>query len=146
MLGAAPRSSNHSDAFLYPIWHHLNRAHRGQNFLESLAEIFNLGYLGDISIFNRPTYRMSHRVPSTFKLVYGHLNNIFLTGIFAWAFPIHFANSGQKDFAKFQIFDPCTVCGKTLRDSGGGYLPAFWATLPYYLLFGPHPIITFIKN
>ena len=91
-------------------------------------------------------YRMSHRVPSTFKLVYGHLNNIFLTGNFAWAFPIHFSNSGQKDFAKFQIFDPCTVCGKTLRDSGGGYLPAFWATLPYYLLFGPHHIITLITN
>ena len=89
---------------------------------------------------------MSHRVPSTFKLVYGHLNSIFLTGNFAWAFAIHFANSEQKDFAKFQIFDPCTVCGKTLQDFGGGYLPAFWATLPYYLLFGPHPIITVIKN
>ena len=91
-------------------------------------------------------YRMSHRVPATFKLVYGHLNSIFLTRNFAWAFAIHFAKSGPKDFAKFQIFDPCTVCGKTLRDSGGGYLPAFWATLPYYLLFGPHHIITVIKN
>ena len=44
----------------------------------------------------------------------------------------HFANSGPKDFAKFQNFDPCTVCGKTLRDSGGVYLPAFWATSLYY--------------
>ena len=46
-------------------------------------------------------YRMSHRVPSAFKLVYGHLNSIFLTGNFAWAFAIPFANSGQKDFADF---------------------------------------------
>ena len=46
-------------------------------------------------------YRMSHRVPAAFKSVYGHLNSIFLTGNFAWAFPRHFANSGQKDFAKF---------------------------------------------
>ena len=71
---------------------------------------------------------MSHRVPATFKLVYGYLNSIFLTGNFAWAFAIHFANNGQKDFAKFKIFDPCTVCSKTLWDSGGVYLPAFWAT------------------
>ena len=78
-------------------------------------------------------YRMSHRVPATFKLVYGHLNSIFLT----WALSRHFANSGPKNFAKFQNFDPCTVCGKTLRDSGGVYLPAFWATPLYYLLFGP---------
>ena len=75
---------------------------------------------------------MSHQVPATFKLVYGHLNSIFMTGNFAWAFPRHFANSGPKDFAKFQNFDPCTVCGKTLRDSGGVYLPAFWATPLYY--------------
>ena len=87
---------------------------------------------------------MSHRVPSTFKCKSPKKH--FLTGNFAWAFPIHFANSGPKDFAKFQIFDPCTVCGKTLRDSGGGYLTAFWATLPYYLLFGPHHIITVLKN
>ena len=87
-------------------------------------------------------YRMSHRVPAAFKLVYGHLNSIFLTGNFAWAFPRHFANSGQKDFAKFLNFDPCTVCGKTLQDSGGVYLPAFWATPLYYLVFGPHPIVT----
>ena len=81
---------------------------------------------------------MSHRVPSAFKLVYGHLNSIFLTGNFAWAFAIPFANSGQKDFADFKIFNPCTLCGKTLLISGGVYLPAFWATLSYYLLFGPH--------
>ena len=47
------------------------------------------------------TYRMSHRVHATFKLVYGHLNGIFLTSNFAWAFSRPFANSGQKDFAKF---------------------------------------------
>ena len=74
---------------------------------------------------------MSHRVPSTFKLVDGHLNSIFFTGNFAWAFAIHFPNNGQKDFAKFEIFNRCTVCGKTLRDSGGGYLPAFWAMGPH---------------
>ena len=92
------------------------------------------------------SYRMSHRVPAAFKWVYGHLNSIFLTGNFAWAFPRHFANSEQKDFAKFQNFDPCTVCGKTLQDSGGVYLPAFWATPLYYLLFGPHPIITVVAQ
>ena len=89
---------------------------------------------------------MSHRVLSAFKLVYGHLNSIFLTSNFAWGQSIYFANRGQKDGAKFLYFDPCTVCGKTLRDSGGVYLPAFWATLPYYLLFGPHPNITVIKS
>ena len=71
---------------------------------------------------------MSHWVLSTFKLVYGHLNGNFLTGNFEWAFARQFENSGQKDFAKFLNFDPCTVCGKTLRVSGGVYLPAFWAT------------------
>ena len=48
-------------------------------------------------------YRMSHRVLSTFKLVYGHLNGIFLTGNFAWALSRHFANSGPKDFAKGEM-------------------------------------------
>ena len=56
MLGAATRSSNHSNAFLYPIWHHLNRAHRGQKNLESLVGIFNLGFQRDISIFNPLSY------------------------------------------------------------------------------------------
>ena len=77
-------------------------------------------------------YRMIHRVLSTFKLVQGHLNGIFLTGNFAWGFSRHFVNRGQKDRAKFPNFDPCTVFGKTLRVSGGVYLPAFWATPPYY--------------
>ena len=77
-------------------------------------------------------YRMIHRVHTTFKLVQGHLNGSFLTGNFAWALSIYFANMGQKDGAKFSIFDPCTVCGKMLPVSGGVYLPAFWATLPYY--------------
>ena len=76
---------------------------------------------------------MSHQVPSTFKLVYGHLNSIFLFGNFAWAFPIHFANSGPEDFAKFQIFDSCTVCGKTLRDSAGGYLLAYYSLITCFL-------------
>ena len=92
---------------------------------------------------------MSHRVPSAFKLVYGHLNSIFLTGNFAWAFAIHFANSGQKDFTNFKIFDPCTVCGKTLPVSGGVFLPAFWATHPYYsntCFLGHTPNIAVIKN
>ena len=75
---------------------------------------------------------MSHRVLSAFKLVYGHLNSIFLTGNFAWAYSRHFTNSGQKDRAKFPNFDPCTVCGKMFQVSGGVYLPAFWATLPYH--------------
>ena len=57
-----------------------------------------------------------------------HLNGIFLTGNFAWAFARPFVNYGQKDRAKFPNFDPCTVCGKTLPVSGGVYLPAFWAT------------------
>ena len=74
---------------------------------------------------------MSHRVPPTFKLICGCLNGCFLTGNFAWALFRHFANSGQKDFAKFKNFDPCTVCGKTFRVSGGVYLPAFWATSLY---------------
>jgi hypothetical protein len=77
-------------------------------------------------------YRMIHWVLSTFKLVYGHLNGIFLTGNFAWAFSKLCVNSGQKDMAKFPNFDPCTVCTKILRVSRGVYLPAFWATPPYY--------------
>jgi hypothetical protein len=36
-----------------------------------------------------------------FSLVYGHLNGIFLIGNFTWVFARPFANSGQKDFAKF---------------------------------------------
>ena len=77
-------------------------------------------------------YRITHRVLSTFKLVYGHLNGIFLTGNFAWVFFIPFVNSGQKDQAKFPNFDPCTVCGKKVRVSKWVLLPAFWATPPYY--------------
>ena len=30
--------------------------------------------------------------------------------------------SGQKDWAQFPNFDPCTMCGKTLLVSGGVYL------------------------
>ena len=52
-------------------------------------------------VYEFQTYRMSHRVLPTFKLVYGHLNGNFLTGNFAWAFARQFENSGQKDFAKF---------------------------------------------
>ena len=69
-----------------------------------------------------------------------------MTGNFVWALSRHFANSGSKDFAKFQNFDPCTVCGKMLPVSRGVYLPAFWATPLYYLLFGPHPIITAVAQ
>jgi hypothetical protein len=67
-----------------------------------------------------------------FKLIYGQLNGIFLTGNFAWAFSRPFVNSGQKHRAKFLNFDPCTVCGKTLQVSRAVYLPAFWAKPPYY--------------
>jgi hypothetical protein len=55
-----------------------------------------------------------------------------LTGNFARALSRPFENSGLKGRAKFPNFDPCTVCGKTLRVSRGVYLPAFWATPPYY--------------
>ena len=75
---------------------------------------------------------MIHRVLSTFKLVYGHLNGIFLTGNFAWAFSRPFVNSGQKDRAKYPNFDPCTVCSQMLQVSREVYLPACWATPPYY--------------
>ena len=61
-------------------------------------------------------------------LVFRHLNGIFLTSNFSWAFSRTFVNSGRKDRAKFSNFDPCTVCGKTSPVSGGIYLPAFWAT------------------
>jgi hypothetical protein len=54
-------------------------------------------------------YRMTHKVLSTFKLVYRQLNGIFLSGNFALAFSRLFVNSGQKDPAKFQNFDPCTM-------------------------------------
>ena len=75
---------------------------------------------------------MIHRVHATFKWVYGHLNGTLLTGNSAWGFSIYFANTDQKDGAKFTNFDPCTVCGKTLPVSGGVYLPAFWATTILY--------------
>ena len=77
---------------------------------------------------------MIHGVLPTFKLVYENLSaldNIFLTSNFVWAFSRTFVNSGQKDRAKFSNFDPCTVCGKKMRVSGGVLLPAFWATPPY---------------
>ena len=77
-------------------------------------------------------YRMIDRVLSTFKLVQGHLNGIFLTVNFAWGFSGHFVNRDQKDRANFPNFDSGTVCDKTLSVSGGVYLPAFWATHPYY--------------
>ena len=36
------------------------------------------------------------------------LNRFFLIGNFAWAFASTFANSGQKEIAKFLNFDHCT--------------------------------------
>ena len=86
---------------------------------------------------------MIHWVHTTFKLVYGHLNGIFLTSNFAWAYSRHFANSGQKDRAKFPNFDPCTVCGKKVRVSKRAFLPAFWATnLSTVLLVWPKKQLT----
>jgi hypothetical protein len=91
---------------------------------------------------------MIHWVLSTFKLVYGHLISIFLTNNFVWAFSKLFVNSGQKDMAKFPNFDPCTVCGKTFRVPRGVYLPAFWATPPYYSItcFLGHTLIFYNCN
>ena len=94
-------------------------------------------------------YRITHRVLSTFKLVYGHLNGIFLPGNFAWVFSRPFVNSGQKDQTKFLNFDPCTVCGKKVRVSKGVLLPAFWATPPYYSItcfLGHTPYYSYKKN
>ena len=81
---------------------------------------------------------MIHWVQSTFKWIEGHLNGIFLTSNFERGFSRYFVNRGKKDWAKFLNFDPCTVCGKTLRVSGGVYLPAFWATRPYYSITCKH--------
>ena len=85
-------------------------------------------------------YRMSHRVLPTFKLVYGHLNGNFLTGNFEWAFARQFENSGQKDFAKFQNFDPCSV-RQNIAGFRRGLFTCFLGHTPllqYNLLLGPH--------
>ena len=71
---------------------------------------------------------MVHWVLPTFKLVYRHLNGIFLTVNFAWAFSRTFVNSDQKDWVKFPNFDHCTGCGRNGWFSKGGYLSAFWDT------------------
>ena len=67
-------------------------------------EVIFLAYFLEVTytygMYTYGMYHMSHRVPATFKLVYGHLNSIVLTRNFAWVFPKHFANSGQKHFAK----------------------------------------------
>ena len=96
--------------------------------------------------FPNTIYRMIHWVLSTFKLVLGHLNGIFFSSNFVWAFSQHFVNSGQKDRAKFSNIDPCTL-HSVQQDVAGfrrhlftcflGHTPL----LQYYLLFGPHPLL-----
>ena len=85
-------------------------------------------------------YRLIHWVHTTFKLVYGHLNGIYLTGNFVWAYSRHFANSGQEDRAKCLQVNKhllklamfcCTLCGgqnlEILPDPFGHCLQNVWS-------------------